>query len=72
MFCPLIEQSISNKLAQLLESLTDNQQPELAGMPSNGSETDRTSRTEVAAMPKFHLENFCRLGYTYILPTKSA
>ena len=27
-----------------------NQQPELAGMLSNGSETDRASRTDVAAI----------------------
>lgn len=45
----------------------DNQQPELAGMPSNGSETHRTSRPEVDWDVKFSLENFCIMEYN--IPT---
>lgn len=52
----------------MLEGLRDNQQPELAGTLSNGSETDRVSRTETAAMPKIRLENICWMGYNISIP----
>ena len=41
----------------------DNQQPELAGMPSNGSETHSTSRTEVVWDTKITLEDFTKVAY---------
>lgn len=44
----------------------DNQQPESAGMPSNGSETHSTSRTEVVWDAKIVLEkNFVGRGIIY-------
>lgn len=57
----------SIKLAQLLEPSArnggGNQQPELAGMLSNGSETDRASRTEVDCDTKNTLEIFIAYAY---------